>query len=624
MFNTLISRIKSPTDRTTQVLLFLILGIAVYLRLHRLTFQSLWLDELYTMRECDPAISWKETKDQVMSFEWKSPVYFFAIKLFFGVFGYTPYVARLVSVVGGVLGVWAMFVLGREILSKRLGLICAFFCAINYFHIYYSQEARGYSFFFLFTAWSLIYFLRFVKSPSVNHSAYLGLFSLLAVYMHPFGLIAVFCVLVLLLFFLFTRHRSEKRVFILNSSIAPTLVVLGLLPLYNMFAEANNQRSSWMEMPKWDFFIEYLQTFFYKSDFTWYAVLFLACLFIVSIFGATLNKGAPDGFSKTETGIMLSTWLVVLFTVPYLRCQISGVAVLHERYLINTLPAVLLLISFGVASLESKWIRTFLIVVFAGTTANDLFLLKRYYFVTTKAQFREMTRFISENNKNSLPIINESCGWQQQYYLNYFGMNNKMFAAHRKQVLDSIITSAAGGHAQSGFWIAGSHGEPLPERGFDAGLDADFIEAKRGFFPDAWAILYLPAKQIGNKAVEKNRLQLLYESTGVTDGDTVAIVSNDVIANCAKTNLKAGAYTLLLLAKSNDCGGGFLQLDVFDGEKKIGSCAASKHLQLLPPIKLRLTSDSIVNIRVKLSETQPCAGSGANLVFLKTVYLFAE
>lgn len=624
MLRDLVNRIIKPTDRTTQVLLFLIIAVATYLRLHRLTFQSLWLDELYTMRECDPAISWKESYNMVMAFEWKTPFYYLALKFFFGLFGYTPYAARFFSVIGGILGVWAMYVLGREMMSKRTGLVAAFFCAINYFHIFYSQEARGYSFLFLFNVWSFVFFLRYAKVPTLKNAAYTGLFGLLAVYMHPFALLTLICQVLLFVLFLITRHTANRKNVALIFAVVPVIAIAGLLPFIKLFTSAADQTSSWMSMPGWDFFIDYLQKFFYKSDYTWPVVLFLTACFLFFIFRPRPKKQSTGEFSRLETFLILIVWLTVVFAVPYIRCRVTGVAVLNERYLINALPAVLLIISLGISELEQKWLRTILVLVFTASTMNDLFLLKRYYFVTTKTQFREMTRFIGDNDKNGLPVINQSSGWQQAYYLQHFGMRNAIYYSRRQQLLDSIITQASVGVDQHGFWLAGAHGEPLPPKGVEKGLEANFVETLSGFFPEAWARLYTPATQYGSRVIAGNALKLFPSATEQNDGEVVTVLINGTTTHCEKKNLKAGSYFIYALAKGNPCNETMPAIDVFAGDCRIGSFSTTKHFQLSSPIRLELALDTVADIRFKLNNTSACNNNAPQMAFIKTIYLFGK
>ena len=131
-----------------------ILIITAFLRFLALDKQSLWLDELHTMNEAAPALTLKEMFSYLTCCDQHPPLYFLFEKLLFSVFGHTSLVARSFSATLGVGSVWLMYLLGKELSGKRLGLIAAAITCVNYYNILYSQEARDYIMAFFFAALS--------------------------------------------------------------------------------------------------------------------------------------------------------------------------------------------------------------------------------------------------------------------------------------------------------------------------------------------------------------------------------------------------------------------------------------------------------------------------------------
>lgn len=67
-------------------------------------------------------------------------------------FGETPFAARLPAALFGIAGVWAIHALATDVLERRHAWTIAGLFALSYHHIFYSQNARGYTaliFFFL-------------------------------------------------------------------------------------------------------------------------------------------------------------------------------------------------------------------------------------------------------------------------------------------------------------------------------------------------------------------------------------------------------------------------------------------------------------------------------------------
>src|SRR5688500_17906536 len=122
--------------------ILLILVVAFLMRIYKLTHQSLWLDELHNMNEADPDISWGTMFNYLRSSDQHPPLYFIVERLSFSIFGHTEFVARFISVIAGTVSVWAMYLLGKEFLNKSLGTIVAIITCVNYYNLYYSQEAR--------------------------------------------------------------------------------------------------------------------------------------------------------------------------------------------------------------------------------------------------------------------------------------------------------------------------------------------------------------------------------------------------------------------------------------------------------------------------------------------------
>ena len=57
--------------------LLLILSFAAFLRLYRVDFQSIWLDEIHTMNESNPETKLSELYDAIMTGEQMPPLYFY-------------------------------------------------------------------------------------------------------------------------------------------------------------------------------------------------------------------------------------------------------------------------------------------------------------------------------------------------------------------------------------------------------------------------------------------------------------------------------------------------------------------------------------------------------------------
>jgi len=113
----------------------LILILALGLRLVNLG-QSLWLDEASQATMSQKTISdiWYQRSGDF------HPPLFYILTHYWMQINKSEAFLRLLPVTFGVVSVGLIY-----LINKKIGLLAAFFLAINPYHIYYSQEFRSYS-----------------------------------------------------------------------------------------------------------------------------------------------------------------------------------------------------------------------------------------------------------------------------------------------------------------------------------------------------------------------------------------------------------------------------------------------------------------------------------------------
>lgn len=125
-------------------MIWVIIIIALVLRLICLN-QSLWLDE---------AINVLSAKNlDLISFVIKYPIgdyhppgYFALLWIWTHIFGFSEIIVRLPSVLFGIGTVILTYLLGKNLFNKKTGIFAGLLLAVSPISVYYSQEARMYSF----------------------------------------------------------------------------------------------------------------------------------------------------------------------------------------------------------------------------------------------------------------------------------------------------------------------------------------------------------------------------------------------------------------------------------------------------------------------------------------------
>lgn len=134
---------ERPTAEHRQWLVLVgISGVALALRLWALD-SCLWFDEVLTLvdfvrRPFGQVVTSFPSQNQHMLF---SVLAHWSI----GVFGENAWALRLPSVAFGVASVWALFLLGRSVLGVREALLACALMTASYHHVWFSQNARGYT-----------------------------------------------------------------------------------------------------------------------------------------------------------------------------------------------------------------------------------------------------------------------------------------------------------------------------------------------------------------------------------------------------------------------------------------------------------------------------------------------
>ncbi len=206
--------------------IYLLIGIillGVALRLIGLNFQSFWLDEIYSMNGSDPS----KTVAEVIEYSKtdQPPLYFLLLHFWLKFFSFNDFYGRLLSAAIGITGIVAMFFVGREFKDIKTGLITSFLTAINYFHIYYSQEARFYSLLFLMSALSYLFFLLSIKRQKAIYFTGYVVFTTLVIYTHYYGLVA-FASQGILFIFLMIYYKKPARLFVYVGTSAIIVMIL--------------------------------------------------------------------------------------------------------------------------------------------------------------------------------------------------------------------------------------------------------------------------------------------------------------------------------------------------------------------------------------------------------------
>jgi mannosyltransferase len=214
-----------------------ILGVAV--RFASLGLQSYHHDEVITAMRVIPG-SFGEMLHSVRVSESNPPLYYVLAWAWAKLFGTGEIGLRSLTALVGAATVPLGYLIGRQLASRRAGLVLAGLIAVNPMLIWYSQEARSYALLVFFGALSLLFFVRALNGGRGRDLALWALASALALCSHYFAVFAVGIEAIWLLVAMRARWRA-----VLPALAAVAATGLALLPLAS--SQTNPTHIGWIE-----------------------------------------------------------------------------------------------------------------------------------------------------------------------------------------------------------------------------------------------------------------------------------------------------------------------------------------------------------------------------------------
>ena len=149
--------------------LIILIIIGFILRFYKLSTQSLWIDEGFSINAATQTLKYFYPKLESGFVYSGSLLNTYLIAFFIKIFKDLIFAPRLVSVIFGILSIIVTFYFGKEIYNKKIGLIAALFVTFSSIEIAWSRQARMYAQFQFFYLLSLYLFYKFINNKSLKY-----------------------------------------------------------------------------------------------------------------------------------------------------------------------------------------------------------------------------------------------------------------------------------------------------------------------------------------------------------------------------------------------------------------------------------------------------------------------
>ena len=146
---------RFPVDPVGILAVLTLVGLA--LRVIGLNSQ-LWYDEIYSL-----VVSSRPPLREILTTYYgdiQHPLYSVLANVSIAALGETAWTVRLPAVIFGVASIPLLFLLGRAVATTREALLAAAFLTVSYHHVWFSQNARGYT---ALLFWTLLCTLLFYR-----------------------------------------------------------------------------------------------------------------------------------------------------------------------------------------------------------------------------------------------------------------------------------------------------------------------------------------------------------------------------------------------------------------------------------------------------------------------------
>lgn len=325
--------VNKPFTRQQWMVVLIATAVAAGLRLYQLGEWSVWVDEAHTWRDATMPLTGERGFMEEQRRYYPLPFLLLRLLLGVGVIGYDEWSVRVPFAVVGVLTVPLLALCGRRLVGTWPAVLAACLLAINPWHIFWSQNARGYGMAMLGAVLAMhrLYML-FARGRGLDLLLAAGYLAFTAM-SHPpavslgLGFAA----------FLVVRHALRPHARLGVAKIALMLVVLAvvlpwLVRHYELFSNFQDAKGN----PSFLHWMETVAYYFRPSV----LLLGLLAMFL-----------APRVLSRDRAIYVTCLVLVPMLAISAIGAQLVKVT---ARYAICTLPALMLLGGFVITEVGRR------------------------------------------------------------------------------------------------------------------------------------------------------------------------------------------------------------------------------------------------------------------------------
>lgn len=411
---------KSITVKiSTSTIVYLLLFVALVLRLYNLNHEGLWNDELFTADSASPYRS-LDNIISLLQLDIHPPLHNILSHYWITLFSYNDTSLRMFNVLLGVFGAFSVFKLAKLLFNKKVALYALLLVVVNSYLIRYSQEVRGYALLFLLANFSIYFYTKLTRRDlSKKNIIGYALVTATMFYTHYFGLIVFAAQLIS--FPLVVNWQTIRANFLKYSIAFLSPCILYLFWVPSLIDHMNREFGQWRAKPSPRLIVEYFQEFFNDYIISTVALFLFGATglyFIIKPFVKLKKVEKLIGDHSKELTILF-IWGLIYFLFPYIKSSIST-SMMVPRYFIGMVGPIIILVAFYLSKIKVDKLRNGVLTGLMVYSLLILFLKDRPYY-TQYTSYREIAQEAKAIN-NDAPVLYICVG---RYLLDYYLYQNK-------------------------------------------------------------------------------------------------------------------------------------------------------------------------------------------------------
>ena len=296
--------------------------------------------------------------------------------------------ARLLSVISAALTVPFIYLTGRRMFDPLVGLLAAGLLTLNAFFVQYAQEARSYALALLFVSAATYLFIRAIDGRSPRAWLAYAAVAALALYAHYFAGIIILAHLAALPFRWPTEHRRWPFLAVAFIAVSSTPLAVAAIGYGNPL--------DWLTPPTPAVLVQAMAALAGSRG----LLLAYGSLWTIAILGAirSYRRRGPNTWSTYLTALLGALPVGLSFAV-----SVMSTPVFLDRYLIVSLPGLVLLAAVGLAALRVR--RPVLVLATVAIALLAARTLSFYYANYEKEDWRTATASVTRQAQRGDGVI---------------------------------------------------------------------------------------------------------------------------------------------------------------------------------------------------------------------------